>query len=107
MTNPLCPGTGNLSFVMGHMSFVIFGKPLDSLLVFHYPSNFFTASFSGQCLLDAFLLARLQVKGVFLHFLDDIFLLNLPLETPKRILYRLTVLNADFGQLNTPPIRYR
>ncbi len=75
-------------------------------LFFRYDfSNFLATALPGKFLLDTFLLTRLQIKGVFLHFFDDVFLLNLSLETPQRILNRFTVLNADFGQLNTPPIR--
>ena len=80
-------------------------SPLTGLFFRYYLPDFLATAFTGKCLLDTFLLTRLQIEGVFLHFLDDVFLLNLTLETPQRILDRLPVLNADFGQPNTPPIR--
>jgi len=74
------------------------------LLFFRYNlSNFLTTALPGKRLLDPFLLARLQIKGMFLHFLDDVFLLNLSLEAPQRILNRFTILYADFGQLKYTP----
>jgi hypothetical protein len=40
---------------------------------------------------------------MFLHFLNNVFLLNLPFETPERILNGFTVLNPNFGQsIHTP-----
>jgi len=41
------------------------------------------ATFSGQSLLEAFPFAGLQIKGMFLDILDDVFLLNLPFEPTK------------------------
>jgi len=56
-----------------------------------------------QSCLDAFLLTGLQVVGVTLHFLDDVFLLNLPLEPAKSIFERLALLNANLCQRIPPP----
>ena len=58
---------------------------------------------AGQSCLDALLLAGLQVVGVSLDLLNDIFLLHLALETAERILNGLTLLQSDFRQLTTPP----
>lgn len=59
------------------------GPSLDlNFLILNSASHFLAAAFAGQCLFDALFLSRLQVEGVFLHFLDDVFLLDLPLETP-------------------------
>jgi|EndMetStandDraft_4_1072995.scaffolds.fasta_scaffold67473_2 hypothetical protein len=55
-------------------------------------------TFTRQRLLGAATIARLQVEGVLLDILDDIFLLNLPLEAAKRALDRLAFLNFDFSQ---------
>ena len=77
---------------------------LFKFLFFDDPPDFLPASFSGQGLLDAFLFAWFQIKGVLLDLLDDVFLLNPPLETPERILNGFTFLNANFSQLHTPPI---
>ncbi len=51
-----------------------------------------------QSCLDAFLLTGLQVVGVTLDFLDDVFLLNLPLEPAKSIFQRLAFLNTNLCQ---------
>ena len=67
-------------------------------LFYGFSTNFFPAPFSSQRLLDALLLARFQVEGVFLDFLDDVFLLDLSLETPQGIFDRLTILNSNFRQ---------
>ena len=70
-----------------------------TLCLFHwFPTNFFPAPFSSQRLFDALLLARFQVEGVFLDFLDDVFLLDLSLETAQSIFDRFTILNSNFRQ---------
>jgi hypothetical protein len=68
-------------------------------------ASFFAATLARQSFFHALLLARLEVVGVTLHFLDDVFLLNLALETAKSILQRLAFLQSDFGQTLTPPNR--
>jgi hypothetical protein len=50
--------------------------------------------------LDALLLARLQIEGVPLDLLDNIFLQNLSLETPERTLHRFAVMDVNFCQRN-------
>jgi hypothetical protein len=63
------------------------GAALDSrsvagagwLLVCFFTS-FLAISFACQCFFHATLFARLQVEGVTLNFLDDVFLLYLSLE---------------------------
>jgi hypothetical protein len=39
----------------------------------------------GQGSLDPFLFARLEIKGMSFYLLDDVFLLNLALETPQSV----------------------
>ena len=46
----------------------------------------FAGTLACQCLFDALLLARFQVIGVTLYFLNDVFRLNLALEAAKGIL---------------------
>jgi hypothetical protein len=46
-------------------------------------AHFFSQSLARQGLFDAFLFTRFKVERVFLHILDDIFLLNLTLEASK------------------------
>jgi len=66
-------------------------------------TSFFTAAFACECFLDTLFLAGLQVKGVALNLLDDVFLLHLAFEMPQRVFEGLTLLNSDFRQLTTPP----
>jgi hypothetical protein len=49
--------------------------------LFEIAGSFLAVAFAGKGGLYALLLARLQVVGVTLDFFDDVFLLNLPLET--------------------------
>jgi hypothetical protein len=74
-----------------------------SSLIFDNSADFLAATLAGKSLFDALLLSRLQIEGMLLHFLNDVFLLDLPLETPQGILDGLTVLNANFGHSIHPP----
>jgi len=56
-----------------------------------------------QCFLDATLFARFQVVGVTFDFLDDVFLLNLPLKPAERILKRFAFLYANLCQIDYTP----
>jgi hypothetical protein len=51
-----------------------------------------------QRLLGAAPIARFQVEGMLLDILDDIFLLYLPFEPPKRTLDGLAILHFHFSQ---------
>ncbi len=68
-------------------------------------ASFFTTTLACQSLFYPLLLARFQVVGVTLHFLDDVFLLHLAFETAEGILQRLAFLQSDFSQTLTPPNR--
>jgi hypothetical protein len=68
----------------------------SSSLVFDDSAYLFTAAFSCQRLFDPLLLARLQVEGVFLNFLDDVFLLNLTFEPSQRVLDGFAILYSNF-----------
>src|SRR5450759_1450133 len=63
-----------------------------SLLLLRLPASLLTIAFTGQGLLDAELLAWLQIKGVPFDFRDDVLLHNLSLEAAERVLHRLAVL---------------
>ena len=60
------------------------GYPLPGpeLSVFYNSTNLLSAALAGKCLFDALFLTRLQVEGVLFNFFYDVFLLDLPLETP-------------------------
>ena len=54
--------------------------------LFEIPATLLPVSLSGQGLLDPFPFSRLQVKGVLFHLLDDVLLLDFPLETAEGVL---------------------
>ena len=66
------------------------------------PANLLSGTLSRQGLLQSPLRARLQVVGVTLHFLDDVFRLNLALEPAQGILQRFTFLQSNFCQADHP-----
>lgn len=55
-------------------------------------ANFFSGTLSGQGFLHPAFRTRLQVEGVTLYFLNDVFCLNLSLEPTQGVLYRLALL---------------
>jgi len=63
-----------------------------------FATLFFARTFTRQRLLGAATIAWLQVEGVLLDILDDIFLLDLPLEPAKRALDGLAILHFHFSQ---------
>jgi len=60
-------------------------------------------SLASECGLDALFLAGLQVKGVALDLLDNVFLLHLALETAQSVLEGFALLKPYFCQTYTPP----
>src|ERR1700722_3769721 len=71
-------------------------------LVLLFP-RLLSRSFARQSCLNTFLFAGLQVEGVSFHFLDDVFLLHLALETSQRVFEGLALLQSYFCQTYTPP----
>ena len=59
-----------------------------------------SAALPRERLLGAPLVTRLEIEGVLFDVLDDVFLLDLPLESAKGAFDRLTILNSDFRHLN-------
>jgi hypothetical protein len=89
------PGIGKTKGRLGN------GGPAVNLVLLF--ASFLAAALARQCFLHSFFFARLEVEGVTLHFLDDVLLLDLSLETPQGVLQRFTFLNANFRQTaNTP-----
>jgi len=66
-------------------------------------AGLFAIPLARQCFLDATLFTGLQVVGVTFDFLDDVFLLNLPLKPAERILKRLAFLYANLCQIEYTP----
>ncbi len=64
---------------------------------------FLPAALAGQCFFHPLLLAWLQVKGVTLDLLDDVFLLHFALKATQRIFEGFSLLKSDFCQLNYTP----
>src|SRR6266568_2294656 len=62
------------------------------------PAILLPVSFAGQRLLGPELLARLQIEGVPLDFLDDVLLLDLSLEAAKGVFQRFALLKLNFSQ---------
>jgi hypothetical protein len=71
------PGTGR-PFTASDFSLNAYFKN-SSILLF---ANLFASTLTRQCGLYAFFLAGLQIEGVALNLLDDVFLLHLAFETP-------------------------
>jgi hypothetical protein len=63
----------------------------------------FTAAFARQSFLHALLFARLQVEGVPLDLLDDVFLLHFALEPAQGILEGFALLESYFCQTENTP----
>ena len=74
-----------------------FAKNLFGLL-----ANLFSGTLSGQRFLHPSFRARLQVEGVTLYFLNDVFCLNLALEPAQGVLDRLAFLQSNFCQSHHP-----
>jgi hypothetical protein len=60
--------------------------PIASHLILLF-AILFSGTLSSQGLLDSALRAGLQIEGVALHFLNDVFRLNLALEATKSVIY--------------------
>jgi hypothetical protein len=76
------------------------GDPIPLILLF---TSLFSAAFTRERFFHALLFAGLQVKGVSLDLLDNVFLLNLALKAAQRILEGLALLEPDFCQPDNTP----
>jgi hypothetical protein len=61
--------------------------------------NLFSSTLLCRSLFKSALRTRFQVVGVTLHFLDDVFRLNLALEPTQGILQRLALMQSNFCQI--------
>ena len=66
--------------------------------LFDFTTLLLPSPLARQCLFGTPAIARLQIEGMLLDILDDIFLLNLALEPAKRAFDRFAFLNLDFSQ---------
>jgi len=66
-------------------------------------TRFLASPLAGECCLHTLFLAGLQVEGVALNLLDNVFLLHLALEAAQSVLEGFTLLKSYFCQTDTPP----
>jgi hypothetical protein len=76
-------------------------RPFAALVLFF--ARFFASSLASKSGLNTLFLAGLQVEGVALDLLDNVFLLHLALETAQSVLEGFTLLKSYFCQTDTPP----
>lgn len=76
-------------------------RPFPALVLFF--ARLLASSLASQRSFHTLLLAGLQVEGVTLNLLDDVFLLHLALKATKSVLEGLTLLKPNFCQTYTPP----
>ena|ERR1700728_1711771 len=62
-----------------------------------------SSTLSRQGLFNSALRSRLQIEGVTLHFLNDVFRLNLALEATEGVVYGFAFLQPNFCQFHPPP----
>jgi hypothetical protein len=67
-------------------------------VLFHLPAIFLPVAFTGQRLLSPELLAWLQIEGVSFDFLNNVLLLDLPLEAAQGVFQRFALLKLYFSQ---------
>ena len=82
------------------------------MLVFHalfakcsvlFLASLLASPFASERCFYALLFAGLQVKGVALDLLDNVFLLHLALKTSQSVLEGFALLKSNFCQTDTPP----
>src|SRR5580692_864680 len=78
------------------------GRPFNAGSVL-FLANFLARALASERRLYAFLITGLDVKGVALHFFNNVFLLYFALEAAQSILKGFTLLQSDFRQTDTPP----
>jgi|SRR5579863_5581441 hypothetical protein len=76
-------------------------RPLAALILFL--ACLLAGSLASQRSLYTLLFAGLQVEGVALYLLDDVFLLHLALKAAQSILEGFPLLKPYFCQTDTPP----
>src|SRR6185437_5032052 len=67
-----------------------------------FAAGLLAVALAGQGLLEPHFLAGLEVKGVALDFLDDVFLLHLAFEAAQRVFQGFAFLQTDFSQYRSP-----
>src|SRR4029077_832938 len=68
-----------------------------------FATELLAIAFSRQSLFRSAFVTGFQIEGMLLDVLDDVFLLDLPLEPAKGAFNRLALLDLDLGHLNHTP----
>jgi len=92
-----------LNMVGARLSRAAPGRSGPLLLLVLFFASLLAGSFASECGLHTLFLAGLQVKGVALDLLDNVFLLHLALEATQSILEGFALLKPNFCQTDTPP----
>jgi len=71
---------------------------VGSLILVLLLADFLTITLTGERFFNTLLLARLEIEGMTLYFLDDVFGLHLALETAQSILKGFAFLNSNLCQ---------
>jgi len=79
------------------------GKERPSAALVLFLARFLASTFASESSFYTLFLAGLQVKGVALDLLDNVFLLHLTLETAQSVLEGFTLLKSYLCQTDTPP----
>jgi hypothetical protein len=79
------------------------GRYLVGVGLFRFASELLAIAFPRERLLGPSFVSRLQIEGVFLDVLDDVFLLDFPLEPAESALDRLALLDFDFSHATHTP----
>jgi hypothetical protein len=97
------PARGRASYaVVAPITHKACGERCEALVLFL--ADLLAIPLTCEGFLHALLFAGLQVKGVALNFLNDVFLLHLALEAAKRVLEGLTLLQTNFCQCKNTPL---
>src|SRR6185295_14460784 len=75
--------------------------------LFRFAPEFLAIPLPGERLLGPSFVAGFQVEGVLLDILDDVFLLNLPLEPAESAFDGLALLDFDFSHASNTPFGWR
>jgi hypothetical protein len=96
-------GAAEKNYIKGKGPLLDSCGPLLERLILRLFANLLLRPFARQSLLYTKLGARLQIVGMTLDFLDDVFRLNFALEATQGALNGLALLQSNFSQPKSPP----
>jgi hypothetical protein len=83
------------------------GRYLVGVGLLRFAAELLAIPLPRECLLGSPLVAGLQVEGMLLDVLDDVFLLDLPLEPAEGAFNRFALLYFDFSHATYTPFGWR